>query len=467
LVPAAAAIYARISSDPEHTSLGVKRQIADCETYAGHRGWPIHDVYVDDDRSAYSGRVRPAYRRMLTDIADGAVDAVVVWHLDRLHRQPRELEEFFEVCDRAGLRSMASLSGDIDLATHDGRFLARILGAVARKESDDKSRRITRKHLELAQAGRAVGGGDRPFGWREDRRTVEPTEAAHLREAVARVRAGDSLRSIAADWNARGIKPVRGGQWTGTVLKRILVSSRLAGQRSYKGEVVATGDWDAIVSPEDTAHLQAVLTDPARLKRRTVRRYLLSGGLLRCALCQAVIVARPRADGVRRYICAKGPGLPGCGRVAVMSEPVEELITEAVLYRLDTPELAAALEGAASEDAEAEAAHASVAADRAQLEELATAYGQRQVTFPEYLAARKPIEARLEAGMRKVSRLTQTTAIAGHVGDGAALRRQWADLPLNSQRAIVAAVLDRALVHPAVRGRTRFDPDRIEPVWRL
>jgi hypothetical protein len=150
-----------------------------------------------------------------------------------------------------------------------------------------------------------------------------------------------------------------------------------------------------------------------------------------------------------------------------MSEPVEELITEAVLYRLDTPELAAALAGAASEDAEAEAAHASVAADRAQLEELATAYGNRQVTFPEYLAARKPIEARLEAGMRKVSRLTQTTAIAGHVGDGAALRRQWADLPLNSQRAIVAAVLDRALVHPALRGRTRFDPDRIEPVWRL
>src|SRR5262245_66510876 len=99
---------------------------------------------------------------------------------------------------------MASISGDIDLATDDGRFLARILGAVSRKESDDKSRRITRKHLELAEAGKAVGGGDRPFGWREDRRTVEPTEAAHLREAAARVRAGDSLRSVAVDWNARG-----------------------------------------------------------------------------------------------------------------------------------------------------------------------------------------------------------------------------------------------------------------------
>jgi hypothetical protein len=179
------------------------------------------------------------------------------------------------------------------------------------------------------------------------------------------------------------------------------------------------------------------------------------------------MVARPTGKGVRRYVCAKGPGLAGCGRIAIKSDEVEEMIAEAVLYRLDTPELAAALAGAASEDAEAEAAHANVAADRAQLEELATAYGNRQVTFPEYLAARKPIEARLEAGQRKVSRLTHTTAIADHVGDGEALREEWAHLPLTRQRAIVSAVLDRAVVGPAVRGRTRFDPDRIEAVWRL
>ncbi len=106
-------------------------------------------------------------------------------------------------------------------------------------------------------------------------------------------------------------------------------------------------------------------------------------------------------------------------------------------------------------------------ADRAQLEELARAYGERQITFPEFLAARKPIEARIDAGQRKVSRLTQTSAIAGYVGDGEALREGWAELPLTRQRAIVEAVLDRAVIRPAVRGRTRFDPDRVDPVWRL
>jgi hypothetical protein len=247
----------------------------------------------------------------------------------------------------------------------------------------------------------------------------------------------------------------------------MLMSARLSGQRSYRGEIVATGDWEAILTPEQTKRLRATLGNPARHTRRTVRRYLLSGGLLRCSICESVLVARPREDGTRRYVCAKGPGLPGCGRIAILAEPTEQLIAEAVLYRLDTSELAAALEGAASDDAEAEAARDALAADRAQLEELATAYGERQITFAEYLAARKPIEARMEAGQRAVSRLTRTTAIEGHIGNADELRRLWKDLPLTRQRAIVAALLDRAIIRPAVRGRTIFDPDRVEPVWRF
>src|SRR5687767_13997920 len=164
-MPTAAAIYARISSDRDGQQLGVNRQIADCRALAERRGWPIAQLYMDDDQSAYSGKTRPAYRRLLDDMRAGTVDAVVVWHLDRLHRQPKELEEFFEACDTAGVSHLASVTGDVDLGTDDGRFMARILGAVARKESDDKSRRIRRKALELAQAGKIGGGGTRPYGY--------------------------------------------------------------------------------------------------------------------------------------------------------------------------------------------------------------------------------------------------------------------------------------------------------------
>jgi site-specific DNA recombinase len=466
-MPAAAAIYARISSDPEGDMLGVTRQVTDCRALAERRGWRVADTYIDDDVSAYKGKPRPQYRRMLDDMRAGAVDAVVVWHLDRLHRHPKELEEFFDVCTTAGISAMASVTGDMDLSTHDGQFLARILGAVARKESDDKSRRITRKHLEMAQAGRLVRNSTRPFGYRDDWRTPDPTEATAIREAARRLLAGDSLRGLAIDWNARGIRSVRGRQWSVQVLKRMMISARISGQRSYRGEIVATGDWEPIISPDESARLRALLTDPARLKVRTVRRYLLSGGLLRCRLCDAVLVARPRGDGARRYVCAKGPGKPGCGGVAILAEPLEALIAEAVLYRLDTPELAAALAGASIPDDGAE--RSALALDRAQLEELARAYGERQITFPEYLAARKPIEARIEAAQRQITRATGTEAIAPYVGNSGALRAAWKDpdLGLTRQRAIVAAVLDRAYVGRGLRGRTRFDPDRIDPLWRI
>jgi site-specific DNA recombinase len=464
-MPAAAAIYARISSDPEGDMLGVTRQVTDCRAFAERRGWRVADTYIDDDVSAYKGKPRPQYRRMLDDMRAGAVDAVVVWHLDRLHRNPKELEEFFDVCDAAKVSALASVSGVTDLSTDDGRLMARIMGAVARKESDDKSRRITRKHLEMAQAGRLVRNSTRPFGYRDDWRTPEPTEATAIREAARRLLAGDSLRGLATDWNARSIRTVRGGPWSVQVLKRMMLSARISGQRSYRGEIVAKGDWEPIITPDESARLRALLTDPARLTRRTVRRYLLSGGLLHCRLCEAVLVARPRADGTRRYVCAKGPGKPGCGGIAILAEPLEAFIAEAVLYRLDTPELAAALAGATMPDDNAE--RSTLALDRAQLEELAGAYGERQITFPEYIRARKPIEARIEAAQRRITRATGTEAIAPYIGEAGALRAAWKDLPLTRQRAIVAAVLDRAYVGRGLRGRTRFDPDRIEPLWRV
>lgn len=77
------AVYARISQDREGDGLGVKRQLDDCRADAGRRGWVVAEEYVDDDLSAYGGKVRPAYERMLTDIAAGSRDAVMVWHMDR------------------------------------------------------------------------------------------------------------------------------------------------------------------------------------------------------------------------------------------------------------------------------------------------------------------------------------------------------------------------------------------------
>jgi site-specific DNA recombinase len=459
-----AAIYARISSDRERDGLAIARQLEDCERVAAERGWTVAERYVDQDISAYKGRKRPAYRRMLGDLATGTRDGVIVYDVDRLHRQPRELEEFLDVCGAPGVTDLATVSSDIDLADANGRLHARILGAMAAKESDDKSRRTKRKNDERAAAGEVSGGGTRAYGYDTDGVTILPHEAAVIREAVTRFLAGESVRSICTSLNARGEPTSTGGEWTSQTMRRMLASPRISGQRIHRGEIVATAKWPAIITPAQTERIRALLSDPARRTNKTSRRYLLAR-LLRCGHCGAKLVARPKANGTRRYVCAPGPGFGGCGKITVNADPVEYAVTEAVLFRLDSPELAATLHGRSEDPA---AAEWQLEAERAQaqLDELAAAYAQQLIGLQEWLTARNGIEQRLQAARKKLATLNQVTALDGYLGSASELREEWESMPLSRQAAIIAAVLDHAVIDPATRGRNSFDPARVNFVWR-
>ncbi len=102
-----AAIYARISSDREGEALGVARQEKDCRRLCADRGWVVADVYTDNDISATDRRkVRKEHKRLLSDMKAGRVDALAVWDLDRLTRQPAELEDFVKLCDEVGITQL-------------------------------------------------------------------------------------------------------------------------------------------------------------------------------------------------------------------------------------------------------------------------------------------------------------------------------------------------------------------------
>lgn len=150
-------MYLRTSSDPTGNALGVTRQREDCEKLCASRGWlPIE--HCDNDTSASSGKRQPAYERMLADIADiadGRVGAVVAWDLDRLHRRPIELERFMDLADAHRL-ALATVSGDIDLSTAQGRLTARLKGAVARHKVEHASDRKRRAARQKAEAGRPL-----------------------------------------------------------------------------------------------------------------------------------------------------------------------------------------------------------------------------------------------------------------------------------------------------------------------
>jgi DNA invertase Pin-like site-specific DNA recombinase len=466
----AAAIYARISSDPDGTRLGVERQIEDCEAIAASLGWPVVEVFVDNDVSAYSGKRRPEYERLCEDIKAGTVDALVVWHPDRLHRSPRELEDFIDLCDAASLTDIATArAGDVDLTTPQGRMVARLGGVIARGESDKAADRLRRKHAELATKGKVSGGGTRPYGYTQDRRHIVPGEDTIIREAAKRTLAGDSARSICSDFNERGINTSAGGEWTPTTLNRMLRSARISGRREHRGEITAKAEWPGVITPALSDRLRA------RLRRaagpgptgRNPRRYLLAGGLLRCGLCSTPMVSRPRTGGLRRYVCSSGPGFGGCGKMAINADPVEGFVAQAVLYRLDTPQLAQALTEVRKANADHDQLAASIAEDAAMLDQLARDYADKAISHQEWSTARQPIQGRIDQAKRRLSRISRTNRIDDYVGKSQALADAWVGLDLLRQQAIIATVLDHLVVNPAVPGRNRFDPSRLDPIWRL
>lgn len=366
----------------------------------------------------------------------------------------------------AGLRHVRFVAGaDVDIANGDGLMVLRLLAAVAANESASKSRRVRRKMDEVAASGMPHGGSNRPFGYDDDRITVRPAEAEVVRVLVARFLAGESLRSLATWLDTEGVRTVTGGPWKTVTVKAMLTSGRIAGLREHRGEVVGPAVWEAIITPAERARVLARVAAAKVSGRRPPRRYLLSG-LLRCGRCGNTLYSSARKT-TRRYVCVSGPDHGGCGRITVVAAPVEELIAAAVLYRLDTPELADALAGRAAQDEEAAALADGIAADREQLDELARLYAERAIPAREWLAARNPIEERVRAGEQRLGRMTRSETLNGLVGNAVRLREEWAALDLTRQHAIVAAVLDHAVIGPGTSGAPALDPNRVDPVWRL
>ena len=113
-----------------------------------------------------------------------------------------------DLAERRGV-ALASVGGEIDLATPQGRLTARIKGNVAKHESEQLARRVKRKMAERAETG--APHGRTAYGWRREqvhddqgrrlgsRDVLHPEQARVVRDAAKAVLAGDSLRSIAAD----------------------------------------------------------------------------------------------------------------------------------------------------------------------------------------------------------------------------------------------------------------------------
>lgn len=447
-------IYCRISKDLAHTELGVQRQEKECRELCERYGLVVLEVFVDDDRSAYTGKPRPGYLAMAALIAAGQVPVVVTWHPDRLTRHPRELEDLIDLLEAHSVTVRTVVAGQYDLATPAGRMVARILGAAARHESEHKSARLRSEAVQRAERGEISGGGGRPFGFEPDRRTHRPVEAQVLREAAGMLVDGATLGSIARRLNDGEVLTVEGKAWTAVHLRRLLLRPRNAGLREHKGVVVGPAVWEGILDPALYGAVCAVLRDPTRRMNHHARPYLLTGGVARCGVCGGKLIARPRSDGARCYVCVTPAG---CGKIRRLAEPVESEVVArlvALVGSLPTiePVVAVAQLDIEADLATLEAKMANLAKDH---------YVLDVIGRNEYLAARDAL-----AAAQSVLREQLTIRPRRRRTLPADLATSWPDMGHEDRRATVADWIDAVVILPATRGYNRFDPNKIVVRWK-
>jgi site-specific DNA recombinase len=459
---ARAGVYARISSDRDGERLGVRRQVEDGRRICAERGWePVE--YVDNDVTAADPTVtRPHYQRLVDDVRAGALDAVVCWDLDRLTRQPAELEEFVRIADAAGLRHLVTVTDQVDPTTGDGLLVARIKGAVAAEEVAKARKRLVRARASAAAEGK-WNGGPLPYG-RGPGMSINEPEAAVLREAADRVvDDGETFRHVAMDLSDRGLGP-RGKRWAGgSNLAQRLTAPHVAGLRSHHGKLVPA-QWDAIVKTEKWERARALRADSSRRTRQGAPAgMLLTGGTARCGKCGAPLRARPSTAGTRRYGCPpEGNHGYGCGGVTRVAQPVDDFVTEAVLRRLELSDLGPLLD---TGDTDVAALHTEIEAVDAKLAELAAAWAADALARPEWDAARAGLIARRDRAQRRLDVAQRDSAAARITGPDA--RVLWKQLDLDGQRAIIRELLPGGVVvHPIGKGRWRtFDPTTVTLGW--
>jgi site-specific DNA recombinase len=476
-------IYARLSDDKGAEQTATGRQIADCRRLAADRGLVVAEahIYEDVDLSAFKQVRRPAFERLLDDLDAGLLAGVICWKLDRLTRSHRDFERLWEIMERRGAK-LVSLHEQFDTSTPAGEFTLRMMVGMARMESQNIALRLRSRLAEKREAGLPHAGGYRPYGYRGDFVTVDPDEAAVVREAAGRLLAGETLREVTKDLNRRGLLSSTGKPWSPPTLRRTLASPRLAGLRVHwrreptatgktrrVREVVGPGTWEAILDQETHRALVALFEDPARRSQTRQPRVHLLAGLLRCGRCGGPMYVQ--SHGRRRpkdYRCLAPPVGRGCGGVSILAGPLEELVTQAAISVVDGPELAATLAAQADWNADWDEA-ARLAEDQAALEELSRDYYvERRITREEFLTARDDLEARIRGAAASLERRTRSALLAELASSDTVLADRWPTLDADRRRAVLAALFKTIVVRPAeTRGRNRFDPTRVEFTWRV
>ncbi|KPI15710.1 Recombinase [Actinobacteria bacterium OK074] len=307
----------------------------------------------------------------------------------------------------------------------------------------------------------------RAYGHETDGITAIPEEAAYLAAAGGQLVDKKDRKTLteAVKWMTAHAGPtVSGRPWSATTLRRRLQNPAIAGLRENADGELVPGPAEPLIDVEVFYELKE-LFEENRNHQGTKPKHVhyLSGGSGTCAVCKQPLVSRSTANGGRGYVCES----EGCGKVRISAEPLDEYVGERVVARLASPaqlkRLAAIRDRFLAEAREAERFQEEL---RGHKEELARAYGAKELNLSEFRAAKTALEKRRGEAMAAVRRGKALEELPELTPQG--VETWWNETAGREQRRnLVQLTVREVRVGPAtVRGSRKFDEARFEIFWR-
>ena len=298
-------IYARTSTDAQKVRQTGETQIEVCRQLLSTRGGSLLGVFSDDGVSGTLPlRQRPSGSRMLQLCATGAVDALIVFRLDRLSRRlgdvVAELESF---CPKP-LEIWSVSEGTVPDLRNAGSVIAQAMEFAA-MELDVVSERMNRGRDRVAALGKWTSGPV-PFGYDLDddgrlipssRMVAGVTEAELARSVFIAMAGGSTTIAEARRLQELGVAPGRrysrrivltdSAQWRPSRIRAMIRNPLYAGTHELKSRFgTIERQVPALVEKATWQAAQAQLGINLAKSQFASREYLVRG-LVFCATCDA------------------------------------------------------------------------------------------------------------------------------------------------------------------------------------
>ena len=297
--------YCRVSTEEQaEEGWSIEGQTDKLRAYASLRDLGEITVVSDPGLSG-KNMLRPGLQQWLAAVEADHVTHVVVWKLDRLSRNLRDLMELRDTFDKHAV-TLHSVCENLDLSTPSGRWFFSMMGGQAEYFREALAENVRMGDARAHKEGRHL---NRPkFGYDlVDKFLVPNNDAPIVREVFRLRREGISLNGIE---EATGVK-------TSTV-KTIIES------RTYLGEIKVKKEW--LPGVHEPIITEAEWQAAQRAHTKGVRRSKdpLSGRVI-CGLCGRKMSVMQNGKGSVFYRCwhrgkgckAASKSTRGIGRAAV------------------------------------------------------------------------------------------------------------------------------------------------------